>query len=43
MFFEQQSVMENFLGQSDILAEASFIIFWNIARAKKLYVEGDFF
>jgi hypothetical protein len=42
MLFEQQSVMKNFLGQSDILAEASFIVSWNIARAKRPYVEGDF-
>jgi hypothetical protein len=35
--------MKNFLGQSDILAEASFLISWDIAREKKLYVKGNFF
>jgi hypothetical protein len=43
MLFEQQSAIQNFLGQSDVLAEASFLISWDIAREKKPYVRGNFF
>lgn len=38
----QQSLMKTFSKESDVAAEASFAIAWNIARTKRAYSEGEF-
>ncbi|XP_042144504.1 general transcription factor II-I repeat domain-containing protein 2-like [Ixodes scapularis] len=38
----QQSLMKTFTKESDVAAEASFAIAWNIARTKRAYSEGEF-
>lgn len=39
---EQQSILMTFSNQANNVAEASFVIAWNIARAKRPYGEGEF-
>ncbi|XP_040069581.1 zinc finger BED domain-containing protein 5-like [Ixodes scapularis] len=38
----QQCLMKTFTKESDVAAEASFAIAWNIARTKRAYSEGEF-
>lgn len=39
---KQQSTLMTFSNQANNMAEASFVIAWNIARAKRPYGEGEF-
>jgi hypothetical protein len=39
---KQQSILMTFSNEANNVPEASFVIVWNIARAKRLYGEGEF-
>lgn len=39
---KQQSILKTFSNQANNVDEASFVIAWNIARAKRPYGEGEF-
>ena len=39
---KQQSILTTFSNQANNVPEASFVIAWNNARAKRLHGEGEF-